>query len=136
MALKTRVDRLEKIGISGAGSCLTEIMAAAVGLNEQLFKMEDQALLQLANNKSEPQSTRVLGIRRLLTRNIDAQTRLNLLKAEQAITQAELKEAQEREITAASRKGRLLQERMKLASERVATYWLDEINKEIAVMQG
>ena len=135
MALKTRVERLEEADASGSGPSLTEIMTEAVGLNERLFRMDDQALLLLANDESELESTRVQGIRRLLTRNIDGQTRLSLLKMEQAMTKADLKEAQEREITATRKKARLLQERMKLASERVATYRLGEINEEIAAMR-
>ena len=136
MVLKTRVERLEKADTSGGGSSLTELMTAAVALNEKMFRMENPALLRLVNDKSEPQSMREQAIRRLLTREINRQTRLNLLEMEQAITQANLTEAQERKITAASRKGRLLQERMKKASERVARYRLKEIDMEIAAMHA
>ena len=135
MALKTRVERLEKADTFGDGPSLTEMMTAAVGLNERLFRMDSQALLTLANDKSESPSMRGQGIRRLLTRDIEGAARLSLLKMEQAMTQADLKEAQEREITAVSRRGRLLQDRMKKASERVATYRLKEIDMEITAIQ-
>ena len=136
ISLTARLEKLEKADTSGSGTSLTEIMTAAVGLNERLFRMDSQALIKLANDASESPSTRVQGIRRLLGREIDGTTKLSLLIMEQAMTQADLKEAQERKITAVSRKGRLLQERMKKGLERVATYRLKEIDMEISAMQA
>ena len=135
ISLTARLEKLEKADTSGGGTSLTEIMTAAVGLNERLFRMDSQALIKLANDTSESASTRVQGIRRLLGREVDGTTKLSLLRMEQAMTQADLKEVQERKITASSRKGRLLHERMKKASERVAMYRLGEINKEIIAIQ-
>ena len=136
ISLTARLEKLERADTSGGGPSLTEIMTAAVGLNERLFRMDSQALIKLSNDVSEPPSTRVQGIRRLLSREIDGTTKLSLLRLEQAMTQADLKEAQERKITAVSRKGRLLQERMKKGLERVARYRLKEIDMEIAAMHA
>ena len=136
ISLTARLEKLERADTSGGGPSLTEIMTAAVGLNERLFRMDSQALIKLSNDVSEPPSTRVQGIRRLLSREIDGTTKLSLLRLEQAMTQADLKEAQEREITSRSRKYRILQERMKYACIRVATYRLDEISKEISTRQA
>ena len=136
MALKARVERLEKADTLGGGLNLTEIMTAAVGLNERLYRMDSQALLNLAKDKSESPSMRVQGIRRLLTRDIKDAARLSLLEMEQAMIQADLKEAQERDVTTVSRRSRLLQDRMKKASERVATYRLKEIDIEITAIQS
>ena len=135
MALKTRVERLERTDTSGVGPNLTEMMTAAVGLNERLYRMDSQALLTLVKDKAESPSMRLQSIRRLLTLDIEGAARLSLLKMEQAMTQADLKEAQDREVTAASRRGRLLQGRMKMASKRVATYRLKEIDIEITAIQ-
>ena len=134
MAIKSRIERLEKSDTSGDGPSMTQIMTEAVGLNERVFKMDNQKLIKLANDESEPQSTRVQVIRRLLARAIDGKTRLGLLTMEQTMTEANLTEAQERKITAASRKGRLLQERMKQASIRVTTHRIEEINKELITL--
>jgi hypothetical protein len=101
----------------------------------RLNKTDSQALLQLVYDESEPKSTRVSGIGLLLTREIDDKTRLSLLKMEQVMTQFDLVEAQEREITAVTKKGRTLQERMKQGSIRVAVYRLEEIRTKIQETQ-